>query len=573
MKVLKRVLRYASCYRLYLFLSALLAILYVSATLICPIIVGYAIDEIVEGAINTSLILKYIIILIFIIIFGALFGYVMNILISKVTYLTVKDLRNDAFNKLLNVPIATLDNHAHGDIISRIITDIDVVQDGLLQSFTEALTGIITIVFTLVFMLILNYQIGLIVFALTPLSLIVAMVIAKLSFKTIKNTSKVKGDLTSFTNEMFENQKIVLAYNQMDENQAKFELIDDELYRHGVNAQFYASLSNPSTRFVNAIIYMVVATFGSLSIINGSQILTIGLLSVFLSYANQYTKPFNSISAVWAELQNSIASLRRIFDWLDEKEVYTQTNESILLYGDVDFENVCFSYNEKKVIIDNFNLHVKKGEKVAIVGPTGCGKTTLINLIMKFYDINEGNIFLDGKNINELSLATIRDNVGMVLQDTWLFNGTIFENIAYGKDDATEEEIIKAAKDAFCHDFIMRLPNGYQTKVSIDEGVSEGQKQLLCIARLMLRLPSILILDEATSNIDTRTELKISKAFNHLMEGRTAFIIAHRLQTIKTADKIVVLKDGKILEVGTHFELIEKDGFYKEIYNSQFQTN
>lgn len=573
MKEIKRLLgSYAYGYRLMLFISFLLAILYVGATLVTPILVGYAIDEINEGLINTNKILVYIITLVVIIILGAFAGYFMNYILSRVTFLTIRDMRNDTFSKLLNVSVKTLDTRAHGDIIARITTDLDVVQDGMIQSLTEALTGIITILVTLIFMLVLNYQIGLIVVALTPLSLIVAAIIARLSFNTVKNTSKTKGDLTSFVNEMIENQKVVIAYNHEEKNEEVFKALDKELYKHGVNAQFYSSLSNPSTRFINAIIYLVVATFGSLTIINGSNLLTVGLLSTFLSYASQYTKPFNSISAVWAELQNSISSLKRIYEWIDlgeiDKNGMTLNNPS----GEVIFNDISFSYNGKKQIIKNFNLKVNPGEKVAIVGPTGCGKTTLINLLMKFYEVNTGQILVDGKNINEIDEKSYRENIGMVLQDTWLFDGTIYENIAYGKEVASKEEVVEAAKNAYADDFIMRLPLGYDTHVSADDGVSIGEKQLLCIARLMLRMPNILILDEATSNIDILTEIKVTKAFNKMMKGRTTFIIAHRLQTIKSADKIVVMKDGKIVEMGRHEELLAKNGFYKEIYNSQFQT-
>lgn len=572
---LRRGLRYAKPYSLYLVISFISAIVYVLATLVTPILIGYAIDELdpLKATIDTNQILFYIITIIVIIVVGAIFGYLMNYFISKITYYTVRDLRKEAFKKLLNVPVSTLDTHSHGDIIGRIITDVDVVQDGLLQSFTEAFTGIITIIVTLAFMLVLNYKIGLIVVALTPLSLIVAMIIAKLSFKTIRKTSEVKGNLSSFVNEMIENQKVVIAYNHQEENQEYFRAIDKELYKHGVNAQFYSSLTNPATRFVNAIIYMVVATVGAIIIVGNPDSLSVGMLNAFLSYASQYTKPFNSISSVWAELQNSIASLRRIFEWLDEDE-YVEKSVDVIenLDGAITFNDVCFGYSKEKRIIDSFTLDVKPGEKIAIVGPTGCGKTTLINLLMRFYDINSGDICIDSENINKIKVSSLRANIGMVLQDTWLFNGTIRDNIAYGKDNATMDEIIDAAKRAYAHDFIMRLKDGYDTVVSSEGSMSIGQKQLLCIARLMLRLPNILILDEATSNIDTRTEIKVAKAFNDMMEGRTSFIIAHRLSTIKSADKIVVLNNGRIMEIGTHEALLASGGFYKQIYDAQFQT-
>lgn len=571
---LKRVLVYIRNYKGLAFLAFISAILYVSATLYAPILTGNILDELVDtGEILIGTVNKYLIILSIVILMGAFFGYVMNYLISKMTYLIVRDMRIKLFNKIMELPIKVIDSNPHGDLLSRVITDVDTVSEGILQFFTEAFTGIITILVTLVFMMMLNYKIGLIVVCLTPLSLIGATFIAKMSYKTFKNQAIVKGKLTSHVNEMIYNQKTVIAYNHQTINTAKFDDIDEELYKYGVNAQFYSSLANPTTRFVNAIIYLCVATFGSYEVINNPSNLSVGMLSVFLSYASQYTKPFNSISAVATELQNSFASLRRIFELLDENQLQDESNKAVLekIDGNITFNNVEFNYSENKPLITNLNLVVKAGEQVAIVGPTGCGKTTLINLLMRFYDINSGAIIVDSNDIYSFKRNSLRENIGMVLQDTWLFKGTIYENIRYGNENASFDEVIDAAKRAFAHEFIMKLPNGYDTIVSKDAGMSEGQKQLLCIARLMLRLPNILILDEATSNIDTRTEIMVSKAFKEMMNGRTTFIIAHRLSTIKNADKIIVMNEGKIVEEGTHDELLKQGGMYKSIYNAQFQ--
>lgn len=514
----------------------------------------------------------YLYLLIGCVVIGALFGYVMTYLLNKLTYLMVRDLRIDTFAKINRIPVSYIDSHSYGDLLSRIISDIDTVAEGLLQTFTEALTGIITIVFTLFFMLRLNYKIGLLVVALTPLSLIGATFIAKMSFKTFKAQAEVKGRLTGFVNEMVENQAVIKAYGREAENTAAFASIDEELYKYGINAQFYSSLANPITRFVNAIIYLCVATFGAIDVVAGG--LKVGMLSTFLSYASSYTKPFNSISSVATELQNSFASLRRVFELLDATELPDESGlvEIDTIKGEVSFQDVSFSYKPEVKLIENFSIDCKKGEQIAFVGPTGCGKTTIINLLMRFYDINSGDITVDSKSIYDIKRNSLRAHMGMVLQDTWLFKGTVKENIAYGKDDATDEEIIDAAKRAYAHDFIMQLPHGYDTIISDSDGMSTGQKQLLCIARLMLRIPNVLILDEATSNIDTRTEILISKAFKQMMIGRTSFIIAHRLSTIKNADKIIVMKDGHIMEIGRHEELLAKNGFYTSIYNSQFQV-
>lgn len=573
--LIKRIFKYLKPYSFILILAFFSALVYVFATLYAPMLMGNLIDELDYlhdfGYLRQEFYI-YLYLLIGCVVIGALFGYVMTYLLNKLTYLMVRDLRIDTFAKINRIPVSYIDSHSYGDLLSRIISDIDTVAEGLLQTFTEALTGIITIVFTLFFMLRLNYKIGLLVVALTPLSLIGATFIAKMSFKTFKSQAEVKGRLTGFVNEMIENQAVIKAYGREAENTAAFDKIDEELYKYGINAQFYSSLANPITRFVNAIIYLCVATFGAIDVVAGG--LKVGMLSTFLSYASSYTKPFNSISSVATELQNSFASLRRVFELLDATELPDESGleEIDTINGEVSFQDVSFSYKPEVKLIEHFSIDCKKGEQIAFVGPTGCGKTTIINLLMRFYDINSGDITVDSKNIYDIKRKSLRAHMGMVLQDTWLFKGTVKENIAYGKDDATDEEIIDAAKRAYAHDFIMQLPHGYDTIISDSDGMSTGQKQLLCIARLMLRIPNVLILDEATSNIDTRTEILISKAFKQMMIGRTSFIIAHRLSTIKNADKIIVMKDGHIMEIGRHEELLAKNGFYTSIYNSQFQV-
>ena len=573
--LIKRIFKYLKPYSFILILAFFSALVYVFATLYAPMLMGNLIDELDYlhdfGYLRQEFYI-YLYLLIGCVVIGALFGYVMTYLLNKLTYLMVRDLRIDTFAKINRIPVSYIDSHSYGDLLSRIISDIDTVAEGLLQTFTEALTGIITIVFTLFFMLRLNYKIGLLVVALTPLSLIGATFIAKMSFKTFKAQAEVKGRLTGFVNEMVENQAVIKAYGREAENTAAFASIDEELYKYGINAQFYSSLANPITRFVNAIIYLCVATFGAIDVVAGG--LKVGMLSTFLSYASSYTKPFNSISSVATELQNSFASLRRVFELLDATELPDESGlaEIDTIKGEVSFQDVSFSYKPEVKLIENFSIDCKKGEQIAFVGPTGCGKTTIINLLMRFYDINSGDITVDSKSIYDIKRKSLRAHMGMVLQDTWLFKGTVKENIAYGKDDATDEEIIDAAKRAYAHDFIMQLPHGYDTIISDSDGMSTGQKQLLCIARLMLRIPNVLILDEATSNIDTRTEILISKAFKQMMIGRTSFIIAHRLSTIKNADKIIVMKDGHIMEIGRHEELLAKNGFYTSIYNSQFQV-
>ena len=573
--MLKRILGYTKKYRWMLIVAFLCAILYVSATLYAPKLVGNAIDMFVdEENFLISSIMPYVISLVILVVLGAIFGWIMNALLNTITYSVVKDLRIDAFKKVLNVPVSYLDSHLSGDTLTRIISDTDQVSEGLLQGFNQALTGIITIVVTLVMMLIIRWQIGLVVIVLTPLSLFVASFISKKSFNTFKAQASIKGEMGAFLNEMISNQKVVLAYSEEENNINSFKEIDKRLYDVGVKAQFNSSLTNPSTRFVNAIVYAFVATIGAILIVNNSGIaFGVGSLSAFLTYASQYTKPFNEISSVATELSNSFASLRRVFEFIDEKEIPNEDNLPSLEIknGSISFEDVDFKYVEDKPLIENLNIDVKPGDLIAIVGPTGCGKTTMINLLMRFYDINNGDILVDGKSIYDYSRDSLRKEIGMVLQETWLFKGTVFDNIAYGKENATKEEVIEAAKKAYCHDFIMKMANGYDTIISDDDGVSVGQKQLLCIARLMLRLPNILILDEATSNIDTRTEVMVQKAFNNMMKGRTSFVIAHRLSTIRNANKILVMNKGNIIEQGTHDELIALGGFYMNLYNSQFE--
>ena len=570
--LLKRLMVYISKYKFILFIALLCAILYVVATLSAPVVVGKVIDQFVnyKEFKNTDL-NNHILILLGIVLLGALFGFLMNYLLNKITYSIICDLRKDCFKKIISVPVKYLDSHPEGDIMQRVINDTDTVADGLLQGFTQAITGIITIIATIALMLILNWILGLIVILLTPISLFVARFIATHSFKSFKKQAEIKGNMTAFSNEMITNQKIVLSYEMEEENINKFIDLNQKLYKAGCDAQFYSSLTNPSTRFVNNLVYAIIATFGSIIVISfPNLVLTAGGLTTFLTYASQYTKPFNDISSVATELSNSFSSLKRVCKLIDEKELVEQTDSIEELNGNITLDNIQFGYNSEKILIHDVNINVKKGDHIAIVGPTGCGKTTLINLIMRFYDINDGNIIIDGKNIYDYSRESLRDNIGMVLQDTWLFKGTVLENIAYAKKDATREEVIKAAKRAYADDFIMHLDKGYDTVINDDDSISQGQKQLLCIARLMLKNPNILILDEATSNIDTRTEIMVQKAFNNAMEGKTSFIIAHRLSTIKNASLILVMKDGNIIEQGTHEQLLSKKGFYSDLYNSQF---
>lgn len=567
---LSRVIRVLLKHRLALLIAIFASIIQVLATLLIPIVVADGIDYLVgPNDVNFN---KLNQVIIYVAILGgleALFGYLMQYLMAYVTNCTVKDLRDSLFNKLDRLPISYIDTHQEGDLLMRLIGDADQLGDGLLQALTNLISGIITIVLTLTFMLIVSYQVGLIVICLTPLSLLSAYFIAKFSFKTFKAQAQIKGKLSAHYNEMFNMLKIVKTYNYEDESYKTANEINAELYKVGVKAQFLSALVNPTTRFINSLVYASVGIYGALRAVAG--LITAGDLTVFLNYAQSYTKPFNDISQVMTELQNSLASARRIFEVIDEKEFsYTVSQELTTVKGKVEFRNVSFSYVPTKPLITNFNLVVKPNSKIAIVGPTGAGKTTLINLLMRFYDVNQGKIFLDDKDIYTLDPAQLRANIGMVLQDTWTFKASILANIAYGKSDCSKADVIKAAKEAYADSFITRLPQGYNTIINSSTSLSEGQRQLLCIARVMLRRPPVLILDEATSNIDTRTEVLVQQAFNKLMEGRTSFVIAHRLKTIIDADLIIVLNKGQIVELGKHDELLAKGGFYKEIYEAQF---
>lgn len=572
-QVVKRLLKFTKPYIGYLIMALICALFSVTFTLLGPVLIGKGIDLIIgPNNVDFNGILKIIVILMATIILGTLFQWLMGLYTNIVTQKTVKDLRIASFSKINEVPLRYIDSNPHGDIINRVVNDIDLISDGLLQGFTQLFTGIVTIVGTLLFMLSINLSIALVVVLVTPLSLFVASFIAKKSHNSFKVQSATRGELSGYIEEILGNQKVVKAFSYEDEAEEKFKEINARLYESGVKSQFYSSLTNPSTRFVNGIVYAAVGVIGALLAIKGK--LTIGDISCFLSYANQYTKPFNEISGVVTELQTAFASAKRVFNLLDELPETPEDKDAISLVkadGYLEINNVNFSYSENKKLIENLNLKVKPGNRIAIVGPTGCGKTTIINLLMRFYDVTSGEIKIDNTNITHLTREGLRRNFGMVLQDTWLYSGTVKENIAYGKADATDEEIIEAAKAAHAHNFIMRLPNGYDTLINDDgSNISQGQKQLLCIARVMLTKPPMLILDEATSSIDTRTEIYIQKAFDKMMEGRTSFIVAHRLSTIKEADLILVMNAGKIIEQGKHEQLLAANGFYANLYNSQF---
>lgn len=571
--IIKRILIHIKKYMPLVIISFICAAASVAATLYAPILTGDAIDLIIEpGKVNFAGIKDILIKLIVVVLITVVAQWFMNILNNHVTYQVVKDIRLEAFNHLESMPLSYIDSHKHGDIVSRVVADIDQFADGLLMGFTQLFTGVITIVGTLVFMLYINIPIALVVVVLTPVSLFVASFIAKRTYNLFKNQSETRGEMTSLIDEMIGEQKTVQAFGYEDRALSRFKVINDKLEKDSMSATFYSSITNPATRFVNSLVYTAVGIIGALSAIGGR--LSIGKLTCFLSYANQYTKPFNEISNVITELQNALACAARVFELIDEKVEVEEPKDARLLEnakGEIAISNVSFSYTKDKELIKNLNLCVKPGMRVAIVGPTGCGKSTLINLLMRFYDVDEGSISVDGTDIRNMTRESLRSNYGMVLQETWLHAGTIKENIAYGKPDATDEEIINAAKLAHSHSFIKRLPNGYDTVITEDGGnLSQGQKQLLCITRVMLLMPPMLILDEATSSIDTRTEIRIQKAFNKMMEGRTSFIVAHRLSTIREADIILVMKDGNIIEKGSHKELMAMGGFYTNLYNSQF---
>lgn len=570
---LKKVMRYIKRYWGYLICSVLLAAATVISTLYIPILTGDAVDYIIaEGKVDFAGLMPILEKMLVVIAVTAVAQWVMNYFNNKITYNIVRDVRKDAFDKIEILPLKYIDAHSYGEVVSRVIADVDQFADGLLMGFTQLFTGVITIVGTLFFMLSVNVKITLVVVLITPVSFLVAGFIAKKTFSMFNLQSKTRGEQTALIDEMIGNQKVVQAFGQEEETLKQFDEINGRLQKCSLRAIFFSSITNPATRFVNSLVYTGVGITGAISAINGR--LSVGQLSCFLSYANQYTKPFNEISGVVTELQNAIACAGRIFELIEEEPQIPERENAVSLEqvdGTVNLEHVYFSYEPDKKLIEDFNLAVKPGQRIAIVGPTGCGKTTVINLLMRFYDVDSGSIRVMGEDIRDVTRKSLRAGYGMVLQETWLKTGTIRENIIMGKPDATEEEIIAAAKASHAHSFIKRLPKGYDTFITEDGGsLSQGQKQLLCITRVMLCLPPMLILDEATSSIDTRTELKIQNAFATMMKGRTSFIVAHRLSTIKEADVILVMKDGNIIEQGNHKELLEKGGFYAKLYNSQF---
>ncbi|MFA9378498.1 MAG: ABC transporter ATP-binding protein [Lachnotalea sp.] len=573
-EILKNLFKYIKPYRNYIIITLLSALLGVSFSLLTPLLIGKTIDCIIApGHILYSKIIQILIFMAISVSISTVFQWFMSYNSTKLTSLVVSDLRTQAFQKLNIVPLNYIDTNSHGNLINSIVNDIDQISDGLLQGFTQLFSGVITILGTLIFMVSVNYKIALIVVLLTPLSFFVASFISKHTFRKVKEQARVRGELSGYIEEMIGNEKTVKAFGYEKEAIMHFEEINNRLYDCGSKAQFYSSLTNPCTRFVNGVVYACVGIFGAINALNGN--LSIGQLSCFLSYANQYTKPFNEISGVFTELQSALASASRIFSIIESESELSDDSliDEVQCLGEISIEHVNFSYSPEVPLIEDFNLHVKSGQRIAIVGPTGCGKTTFINLLMRFYDVNSGSILIDNVDIRSLKRRTLRNQFGMVLQESWLFKGTIFENIAYGKSDATLEEVIEASRAAHAHSFIKRLPNGYDTLIAEDGNISQGQKQLLCIARIMLTKPPILILDEATSNIDTRTEIKIQKAFLELMKDRTSFIVAHRLSTIKESDIILVMNKGSIVEYGSHDELLAKNGFYSKLYNSQFAVS
>ena len=578
---IRKVLHYIKRYRLLIVSTIILAAVSVALTLYLPILIGNAIDAVVgEKAVDFELISKITAKCVVIILITALSQWIMNMINNKISFNIVRDVRKEAFGKIQILPLSYIDTHPSGDIISRVISDADQFADGLLMGFTQLFTGVLTIIGTVGFMIALNWKIALIVVLLTPLSLIVAKFVAEHTHSMFLKQSETRGEQTAYIEEVLDGQKVLKSFCRESESLEKFDEINDRLSKFSLRATFFSSITNPCTRFVNNVVYAAVALVGALTVVASakdpaSASFTVGALSCLLSYANQYTKPFNEITGVITELHNALACASRLFELIEEEpQIPDDKNAHILSHADgrFDLENVRFSYTPDKPLIRNFNLHVSPGQTVAIVGPTGCGKTTLINLLMRFYDVNDGSVSVDGHDIRSYTRHSLRHNYGMVLQETWLKSGTIRENITMGKPDAIDEEIVAAAKAAHSHSFIKRLPKGYDTVIGEDGGMlSQGQKQLLCITRIMLCLPPMLILDEATSSIDTRTELKIQDAFGELMKGRTSFIVAHRLSTIRAADIILVMRDGNIVEQGSHKELLEKGGFYAELWNSQFK--
>ncbi|MGN0474461.1 MAG: ABC transporter ATP-binding protein [Acutalibacteraceae bacterium] len=570
-----KVLYYIKKYRIWMVISIIFAAVSVGLTLYVPILIGHAIDYIIDkGNVDFENLVRLLAQIGIVTLITALLQWLMNTINNKVTYNVVRDVRDEAFKKIEILPLKYIDSHSYGEVVSRVIADVDQFADGLLMGFTQFFTGVVTIIGTLIFMLIIHPGIAAVVVIMTPISLLVARFISTRTYSMFKLQSETRGEQTAFIDEMINNQKVVQAFGHEDEAMEKFGEINGRLEKCSLRATFFSSLTNPSTRFVNNIVYAAVALTGAFAAISGS--ITPGGLTSFLSYANQYTKPFNEISGVITELQNALACAARIFELIEEEPQVSDEGNAELpedVAGNVTMQNVEFSYTDDRRLIEDLNLSVKHGQRVAIVGPTGCGKTTLINLLMRFYDVNDGSISVDGADIRDVTRNSLRRSYGMVLQETWLQNGTVRENIAMGRPDASEDEIIAAAKASHAHGFIKRMPQGYDTVITEDGGsLSQGQKQLLCIARVMLCLPPMLILDEATSSIDTRTELKIQDAFAKMMKGRTSFIVAHRLSTIRDADVILVMKDGHIIEQGNHDELLAKGGFYAKLYNSQFEV-
>lgn len=572
-ETLKRILGLIRPYWWMAALILLFAVITVAATLYGPILIGQGVDLIIgKGNVDfaglRSLILQFLLM----IAVTGISQWLMSLMTNRITYQVVRDMRVQAFNRMEELPLKYMDNHQPGDALSRIITDVEQFSDGLLMGFTQLFTGVLTIVGTLCFMLTLDLATTVLVVCLTPLSFFVAGFIAKRTYTMFKLQSETRSEMTSLVEEMVGNEKIVQAFSYEEQAEERFAGINERLRVCGIRALFFSSLTNPATRFINGLVYAGVGVLGALKAITGT--ISVGDLSAFLTYANQYTKPFNEISGVVTELQNALACAQRLFAFIDEPPVTPDDDDAVVLEkgkGRVEFDQVGFSYDPKVPLIENLNLKVEPGQRIAIVGPTGCGKTTLINLLMRFYDVNTGTLKIDGTPIGHITRNSLRANFGMVLQETWLKAGTIHENIAYGRPDASREEVVEAAKRVHAHSFISRLPQGYDTVIAEDGGnISQGQKQLLCIARVMLMHPPILILDEATSSIDTRTEMKVQRAFEELMKGRTSFIVAHRLSTVRNADRILVMKDGKIIESGRHEELLEQNGFYKQLYESQF---
>ena len=576
-QTVRRILKQLKGYTFYIILSIVMAIITVVGNLTVPIFFGDVINLMIAGKTDFAEIARYFAIIGACIAATSLSQWLLNLINNKITYSVTRDIRRQAFEHIQNLPLKYLDEHSYGDIVSRNIADVDQFADGLLMGFTQLFTGIVTIIGALVLMAIYNWIIAIAVFVLTPISLFIAKFISSRTYKMFRKTSEIRGEQTAFIDEMVGNLKVVQAFSHENENREKFDEINERLSKASLDSTFYSSLPNPTTRFVNSLVYAAVALAGALTIIYPNVLpitFTVGKLSTLLSYANQYTKPFNEITGVITELQNAIACAGRMYELIDEPAQLPDLLNAKQLgkaVGDVEFDDVSFSYSADVKLIEHFNISVKAGQRIAIVGPTGCGKTTLINLLMRFYDVDGGAIRVDGDDIRELTRSSLRHNYGMVLQDTWLKSGTIRENIAMGKPDATDEEIEEAAKSAHSHKFIIQLENGYDTIIPEDGGnLSQGQKQLLCITRIMLSLPPMLILDEATSSIDTRTEMYIQNAFAKMMEGRTCFIVAHRLSTVREADLILVMKDGKIIEQGRHEELLALGGFYSKLYNSQF---